>query len=96
MEAISQCLRQVRPKEVDEVFDIPRFYISACSYSVQYVRLHPILISILLYNYKQLAECISEVEQIEAGVKNNYYSSSQKKKGLTMKEEEEDLPPPSP
>jgi hypothetical protein len=34
--------------------------------------------------------CISEVEQIEAGVKNNY--SSQKNKGLTMKEEK-DLPP---
>jgi hypothetical protein len=76
-------------KKFDEMFDIPRFYISACFYSVQYVRLHPILMSILLYNYKQLTECISEVEQIEAGVKNNYYSSSQKKKGLTMKEEED-------
>jgi hypothetical protein len=53
-------------KIFDEMFDIPRFYISACSYSVQYVRLHPILMSILLYNYKQLIECISEVEQIEA------------------------------
>jgi hypothetical protein len=37
-----------------------------CSYSVQYVRLHPILMSILLYHYKQLTECISEVEQIDA------------------------------
>src|SRR5918994_2285419 len=72
-------------KRFDEMFDIPRWYISACSNSVQYVRLHPILMSILLYNYKELTECISEVEQIEAGVKNNY--SSQKNKGLTMKEE---------
>jgi hypothetical protein len=40
-------------KRFDEIFDIPRSYISACSNSVQYVRLHPILMSILLYNYKQ-------------------------------------------
>ena len=52
-------------KKFDEMFDIPRFYISACSYSVQYVRLHPILMSILLYHYKELTECISEVERIE-------------------------------
>src|SRR5919109_1740743 len=56
-------------KKFDEMFDIPRNYISACSYSVQYVRLHPILMSILLYHYKQLTECISEVEQIEAKMK---------------------------
>jgi hypothetical protein len=52
-------------KKFDEMFDIPRFYISACSYSVQYVRLHPILMSILLYHYKELTECISEVDRIE-------------------------------
>jgi hypothetical protein len=49
-------------KKFDEMFDIPRFYISACSNSVQYVRPHPILISIVLYHYRQLTECISEVE----------------------------------
>jgi hypothetical protein len=33
------------------------------------VGLHPIVMSILLlYNYKQLTECISEVERIEAKV----------------------------
>jgi hypothetical protein len=69
-------------KKFDEMFDIPRFYISACSNSVQYVRLHPIFMSILLYHYKQLTECISEVEQIEARV-------SSKEKGLTKKEEKE-------
>lgn len=53
-------------KKFDEMFDIPRFYISACSNSVQYVRFHPILMSILLYHYKELTECISEVERIEA------------------------------
>jgi hypothetical protein len=57
-------------KKFDEImFDIPRFYISACSYSVQYVRLHPILMSILLYHYKQLTECVERVEQIEVKVK---------------------------
>jgi hypothetical protein len=51
-------------KKFDEMWDIPRWYISACSNSVQYVRLHPLLMSILLYHYKQLTECISEVERI--------------------------------
>lgn len=55
-------------KKFDEMFDIPRFYISACSNSVQYVRLHPILMSILLYNYRELTQFISEVEGIEARV----------------------------
>jgi len=56
-------------KKFDEMLDIPRFYISACSNSVQYVRLHPILMSILLYHYKQLTECITQVEHIKARVK---------------------------
>jgi hypothetical protein len=71
------------------MFDIPRFYISACSNSVQYVRLHPILMSILLYNYKQLTECISEVERIETRVNN----SSKERRGLTKKEEEKQEAP---
>ena len=64
--------------------DLPKWYISACSNSVQYVRLHPILMSILLYHYKELTECISEVERIEARVNN-----SKKKEWLTKKKEEE-------
>jgi len=59
-------------KEFDDMFDIPKFYISACSNSVQYVRLHPIVMSILLYHYKQLTKCISDVEQIESRVNNKY------------------------
>ncbi|MDQ3967376.1 MAG: hypothetical protein M3275_03160 [Thermoproteota archaeon] len=55
-------------KKFDEMWDLPRWYISACSNSVQYVRLHPILMSILLCHYKQLTECVSEVERIEATV----------------------------
>src|SRR5215210_394151 len=53
-------------KEFDDMFDIPRLYLSACSNSVQLVPLHPIIMSILFHHYKELAEIISEVEQIEA------------------------------
>jgi hypothetical protein len=76
-------------KKFDEMWDIPRWYISACSNSVQYVRLHPILMSILLYHYKQLTECILEVERIEAKV------NSKNKEELTIKkmdEEQEEVP----
>jgi hypothetical protein len=66
MEAISQCFRQKDRKKFDEMFDIPRLYILACSYSVQYVRDYPIQMSILLYHFKQLTEYIEQVEQIEA------------------------------
>jgi hypothetical protein len=68
-------------KNFDEMWDIHRFYISACSNSVQYVRLHPILMSILLYHYKELTECISEVEGIESRV-------NSKKKRLVDNEKE--------
>jgi hypothetical protein len=71
-------------KKFDEMWNIPRWYISACSNSVQYVRLHPILLSILLYNFKELTKSIEEIERIEARV-----SNSKKKEGLTKKEEEE-------
>jgi hypothetical protein len=71
-------------KKFDEMWDIPRWYISACSNSVQYVRLHPILMSILLYHYKQLTQCISEVKRIEDRV------NSKKKDWLTKKKVEEE------
>jgi hypothetical protein len=51
-------------KKFDGMFDIPKLYISACSYGVQPVRLYPILMSILLYGYDQLMGCISQVEQM--------------------------------
>jgi uncharacterized membrane protein len=69
------------------MWDLPKWYISACSNSVQYVRLHPILMSILLYDYKQLTECISEVEQIEARV-----NSKKKDWSTVKKKEEEEMP----
>ena len=84
-------------KKFDEMWDLPKWYISACSNSVQYVRLHPILMSILLYDYKELTACVSEVERIEARV------NSKKKEWLLTKKKEEKkveahkgLQPPSP
>jgi hypothetical protein len=73
-------------KKFDEMWDLPRWYISACSNSVQYVRLHPILMSILLYHYKELTKCILEVEQIEDRV------NSKKKEWLTKQREKEEVP----
>jgi hypothetical protein len=52
-------------KKFDDMWDIPRLYASACSNSVQLVPLHPIVMSILFHHYKELKECISEVEQME-------------------------------
>ena len=66
------------------MWELPKFYISACSNSVQYVRLHPILMSILLYHYKQLTEYTSEIEQIESTV------NSKKKDWSTLKKAEEE------
>jgi hypothetical protein len=45
------------------MWDIPRLYVSVCSNSVQLVPLHPIIMSIPSHHYKELKECISEVEQ---------------------------------
>jgi hypothetical protein len=70
------------------MWDIPELYISACSNSVQLVPLHPIIISILFHHYKELKECISEVEQIMEGQVN--YSKKREEEWLTVKEEEEE------
>ena len=62
-------------KESDEMFDIPTLYESACSNSVQLVPpLHPIIMSILFHHYKELNECIEQVEQIK----------DERKKGLLL------------
>src|SRR5215213_7990059 len=52
-------------KEFNEMFDIPRLYISACSNSVQLVPLHLIVISMLFHHYKELMELKAQVEQVE-------------------------------
>jgi hypothetical protein len=77
-------------KDFDDMFDIPRLYLSACSNSVQLVPLHPIIMSILFHHYKELTQLLSEVEQIEM----TRVKSSKKKKDLTIRggggEEEEE------
>jgi hypothetical protein len=46
-------------KKFDDMFDIPKLYITACSNSVQLVTIHPIAMSILFHHYKQLTECMA-------------------------------------
>ena len=43
-------------KAFDHMFSIARLYNSACSYVVNPIRIYPIMISIILYNYKTLKE----------------------------------------
>ncbi len=54
-------------KEFDDMFDILRLYITACSNSVQLVPLHPIFISILFHHYKELMELKAQVQQMKTG-----------------------------
>jgi sensor c-di-GMP phosphodiesterase-like protein len=66
------------------MFDIPRFYISSCSNSIQLVVLHPIIVSILFQHYKELIQLISEVEHIEARInKHRRLTIREKKKKNT-------------
>ena len=54
--------------EFDEMWDIARLFVSACSNSFQLVPLHPITISIIFRHYKELLECIGAVEEMQAKV----------------------------
>jgi hypothetical protein len=75
-------------KKFDEMWDIARLYASACYNSCQLVPLHPIIISIRFHHYKELKECISEVERIEQPTSSrDTDSKSSKKEWLTIKEE---------
>ena len=77
-------------KEFDEMSDIPRLYVSACSNSVQLVPLHPIVISILFHHYKELLECIKEIEEMEAANDSKTNFTENNKFSSTIKEEEEE------
>jgi hypothetical protein len=46
-------------KEFDDMWDIPRSYLPACSNSISLVPFHPIAISILFHHYKELIEISS-------------------------------------
>ena len=74
------------------MWDISRLYLLACSNPVQLVPIQPIqpiIMSILLYHYKELIQCISEFERIEAKVnsKNKEWSSTMKKEEVKKEEE---------
>src|SRR5215211_1741960 len=71
-------------KDFDDMFDIPRLYLTACSNSVQLVPLHPIIMSILFHHYKELLQCKSEVDEIAKATK------IQKKLVIDVEEEEEE------
>jgi hypothetical protein len=52
-------------KEFNEMWDVAKLYISACSNSVQLVPLHPIIISILFQHYKEMKECSKQIEEMQ-------------------------------
>ena len=49
-------------KIFDDMFAISHLYNSACSYSVKYVRIHPIFVSIIFHHYKQLTKLSEQIE----------------------------------
>src|SRR5215212_3269632 len=71
-------------KDFDDMFDIPRLYLSAYSNSAQLVPLHPIIMSILFHHYKELLQCKSEVDEIAKATK------IRKKLVIDVEEEEEE------
>ena len=47
--------------DFDEMFAIPRLYVSACSAAVNLVRIYPIFMSILLHHYRELKSIAEEL-----------------------------------
>ena len=60
-------------KAFDEMWDIPKLYVIACSNACSLVPFHPIALSILLHHYKDLMECSKRVERL---MNNNSKASS--------------------
>jgi hypothetical protein len=48
-------------KDFDDMFAIPKLYISACSGAVSLVRIHPIFISIIFHHYEELMEIAQQI-----------------------------------
>lgn len=59
-----EALDKKERKEFDEMWDIARNYVSACSNSCQLVPLQPIITSILFHHYKELKECSKQIKEI--------------------------------
>ncbi|HXG07024.1 MAG TPA: hypothetical protein VNI77_06835 [Nitrososphaera sp.] len=54
MEGISQSLGQ--KKDFNDMFAIPRLYLSACSDATKVIRIFPIFMIIALHHYKELSQ----------------------------------------
>jgi hypothetical protein len=57
-----QCLDKPDRSAFDDMFSIPRLYISSCMYSANPVVLHPIILSILFHHYKHLGDLVTRIE----------------------------------
>ncbi|MDQ3902295.1 MAG: hypothetical protein M3247_01385 [Thermoproteota archaeon] len=82
-------------KAFDEMWDIPRLYITACSNSVSLVPLHPIAMSILFYHYKELMEVSKQIEAIKKRKRNKVKEEDkeepQQEIALQQQKEEEEV-----
>ena len=87
-------------KEFDEMWDIVRNYVSACSNSAQLVSLQPIMISTLFHHFEELKKCMRQVEEISGDKKvsnnnnDNHHTSSSSNGGriiVMMTEQEKPL-----
>jgi hypothetical protein len=58
-------------KAFDEMWDIPRFYVMACSNSCQLVPFQPIAMSVLFHHYKELLECEKQINKLMGDNNNN-------------------------
>jgi hypothetical protein len=67
--SFKKALEESERKIFDEMWDIPRLYVSARSNSVQLIPFQPIAISILFHHYKELLGYIREAELKEPKVK---------------------------
>jgi hypothetical protein len=61
--AFRKCLDKSDRKAFDRMFSIAHLYNSACSYSANPIRIHPIFMSIIFHHYKQLARLFEQVEK---------------------------------
>ncbi|MDQ3884724.1 MAG: hypothetical protein M3239_04685 [Thermoproteota archaeon] len=61
-------LNRSEKKGFDDMWDIPRLYMTACSNAVSLVPLQPIFMSVLFHHYKQLMEMKAQVEQTSTKV----------------------------
>jgi hypothetical protein len=48
-------------KDFDDMFAIPRLYLSACSGAVKLVRIFPVFMSIAFHHYKELSEMAQQL-----------------------------------